>query len=74
LAERESAAGRVYNGTSHVLKSSKPKCFQHVAINNGISGNALFKGDFEGAPSAIKAKTIILPAELDRYFPPVDAE
>ena len=39
-----------------------------------ISDNAIFKGDFEAALRAIKARTIILPAELDRYFPPVDAD
>ena len=36
-----------------------------------ISDNAIFKGDFGAALRAIKARTIILPAELDRYFPPV---
>ena len=40
-----------------------------------ISDNAIFKGDFEASLRAIKARTIILPVELDRYFfPPVDAE
>jgi homoserine acetyltransferase len=39
-----------------------------------ISDNAIFKGDFEAALRAIKARTIILPAELDRYFPSGDAE
>ena len=34
-----------------------------------ISDNAIFKGDFEAALRAIKARMIILPAELDRYFP-----
>ena len=39
-----------------------------------ISDTPTFKGDFEAALGAIKAKTIILPVDLDRYFPPVDAE
>jgi homoserine O-acetyltransferase len=39
-----------------------------------ISDNATFQGDFEAALRAIKARTIILPVDLDRYFPPVDAE
>jgi homoserine O-acetyltransferase/O-succinyltransferase len=39
-----------------------------------ILANATFQGDFEEALRAIKARTIILPAELDRYFPPADAE
>jgi homoserine O-acetyltransferase/O-succinyltransferase len=39
-----------------------------------ISDNPLYKGDFEAALKAIKARTIILPVDTDRYFPPVDAE
>lgn len=39
-----------------------------------ISDNPTFHGDFEAALRAIKARTIILPVDLDRYFPPVDAE
>jgi hypothetical protein len=39
-----------------------------------ISDNPLYKGDFEAALKAIKARTIILPVDNDRYFPPVDAE
>ena len=39
-----------------------------------ISDNQIFKGDFEAALRGIKARTIILPVELDRYFPPVNAE
>jgi homoserine O-acetyltransferase/O-succinyltransferase len=39
-----------------------------------ISDNPLHNGDFEAALRAIKARTIILPVDLDRYFPPVDAE
>ena len=33
-----------------------------------------YKGNFEAALKAIQARTIILPVDLDRYFPPVDAE
>jgi homoserine O-acetyltransferase/O-succinyltransferase len=39
-----------------------------------ISDNSIYNGDFDAALSAIKAKTIILPVDHDRYFPPVDAE
>jgi homoserine O-acetyltransferase/O-succinyltransferase len=39
-----------------------------------ISDNPVYKGDFDAALGAIKAKTIILPVDHDRYFPPVDAE
>jgi homoserine O-acetyltransferase len=39
-----------------------------------ISDNPLYKGDFEKALGAIKARTIILPVDTDRYFPPVDSE
>jgi homoserine O-acetyltransferase/O-succinyltransferase len=39
-----------------------------------ISDNPTFDGDFEAALRAVKARTIILPVDLDRYFPPVDAE
>lgn len=42
--------------------------------NGDISDNPLYKGDFEAALRSIKARTIILPVDLDRYFPPVDAE
>lgn len=39
-----------------------------------ISDNPIYNGDFEAALRAIKARTIIVPVDLDRYFPPVDAE
>jgi homoserine O-acetyltransferase len=39
-----------------------------------ISDNPTFRGNFEAALKAIKARTIIVQAELDRYFPPVDAK
>ena len=39
-----------------------------------ISDNPLYKGDFDKALGAIKARTIILPVDNDRYFPPVDSE
>ena len=42
--------------------------------HGNIGDTPTFKGDFEAALAAIKAKTIILPVDLDRYFPPVDAE
>lgn len=37
-----------------------------------ISANATFNGDFAKALGAIKARTIVMPGEHDRYFPPVD--
>jgi homoserine O-acetyltransferase len=39
-----------------------------------ISDNPAYGGDFDKALGAIKAKTIILTVDHDRYFPPVDAE
>ena len=39
-----------------------------------ISGNALYGGDFVKALQAITARTIVLPVDNDRYFPPVDSE
>jgi len=42
--------------------------------HNDIGDHASFAENFEAALGAISARAIILPAELDRYFPPVDAE
>jgi homoserine O-acetyltransferase/O-succinyltransferase len=42
--------------------------------HHDIGDQASFAGNFEAALDAISARAIILPAELDRYFPPVDAE
>ena len=42
--------------------------------HNDIGAHPDFGGDFDAALRAITARAIILPAELDRYFPPVDAE
>lgn len=39
-----------------------------------ISDNDVFKGDFVKALQAIKAKTVIMPAKIDLYFPPEDNE
>ena len=41
---------------------------------NDIGDNASYAGSLEAALGAIRARAIILPAELDRDFPPVDAE
>jgi homoserine O-acetyltransferase len=38
-----------------------------------ISANPTYGGDFEAALGAIKARTIIVPVDNDRYFPPVDS-
>ena len=42
--------------------------------HNDIGAHPDFGGDFDAALRAITARAIILPAELDRYFPPIDAE
>ncbi len=39
-----------------------------------ISDNALYGGDLAKALGAITARTIVLPIDNDRYFPPVDSE
>ena len=39
-----------------------------------ISDNPQYGGNFEAALRAIKARTIVLPVDLDRYFPPEDSE
>lgn len=39
-----------------------------------ISDSPQYGGNFEAALGAIKARTIVLPVDLDRYFPPVDSE
>ena len=43
-------------------------------VDGDISDNPIYNGDYEAALRAIKAKTIVLPVDLDRYFPPVDAQ
>jgi homoserine O-acetyltransferase len=42
--------------------------------HNDLGDHPDFGGDFEAALQAISCPAIVLPAELDRYFPPVDAE
>src|SRR3984893_2790172 len=39
-----------------------------------ISDNPVYSGNFEAALAAIKARTIVLPVDNDRYFPPADSE
>ena len=39
-----------------------------------ISDNPTYGGDFAAALGAIKARTIVLPVDNDRYFPPADSE
>ena len=39
-----------------------------------ISANPTYEGNFRAALGAIKARTIIVPIDNDRYFPPVDSE
>jgi homoserine O-acetyltransferase/O-succinyltransferase len=38
-----------------------------------ISADPTYGGDLEAALGAIKARTIIVPVDNDRYFPPVDS-
>jgi homoserine O-acetyltransferase len=38
-----------------------------------ISDNSLYKKDLVAALSAIQARTIVLPVDMDRFFPPVDS-
>lgn len=40
--------------------------------NADISANPVFKGDFKKALGAITAKALVMPAEMDLYFPVVD--
>lgn len=40
--------------------------------NSDISNNEIFKGNFQKALSAIKARAIVMPARTDLYFPPED--
>jgi homoserine O-acetyltransferase len=42
--------------------------------HNDIGDHADFGGDFDAALAAIRCRAILLPADLDRYFPPVDTE
>jgi homoserine O-acetyltransferase len=42
--------------------------------NGNIGNTPGFEGNFEKALSAIKAKAIVMPAEMDLYFPPEDNE
>jgi homoserine O-acetyltransferase/O-succinyltransferase len=43
-------------------------------MRGDISDNPAYNGDFDKALGAIKARTIILPVDHDRYFPPVDSQ
>lgn len=38
-----------------------------------LSANEIYNGDFKAALRAIKAKTYVMPAETDLYFPPEDS-
>ncbi len=42
--------------------------------NGDISANPIFNGDFKKALAAIKAKAIVMPGQMDLYFPPEDNE
>ncbi|MGH7121647.1 MAG: alpha/beta fold hydrolase [Acetobacteraceae bacterium] len=39
-----------------------------------ISANATHRGDFKRALGSIRARTIVLPVDTDRYFPPPDSQ
>ena len=43
-------------------------------MHGDISANPTHRGDFVQALRSIKARTIVLPVDTDRYFPPVDSE
>ena len=43
-------------------------------FDGDISANPAYGGDLQAALRAIHARTIILPVDTDRYFPPVDAQ
>jgi homoserine O-acetyltransferase len=43
-------------------------------LHNDIAAHPRFGGDFEKALGSIKARTILVPAATDTYFPPVDNE
>jgi homoserine O-acetyltransferase/O-succinyltransferase len=43
-------------------------------FHNDLGDHLSFGGDFDAALGAITARTIIIQAETDRYFPPVDAD
>jgi homoserine O-acetyltransferase len=42
--------------------------------HNDLGDHPNFGGDFDAALGAIQARTIILNAETDQYFPPIDSE
>ena len=42
--------------------------------HNDLGDHSNFEGDFEAALRTIRARTIIIQAETDSYFPPVDSE
>jgi len=42
--------------------------------NGDISANPVFNGDIKKALGAIKAKAVVMPGEMDLYFPVVDNE
>ncbi|KAL4948672.1 Alpha/Beta hydrolase protein [Aspergillus filifer] len=42
--------------------------------NGDVSKQEPYNGNFEKAMAAIKAKTLVLPAKTDLYFPPEDSE
>ena len=43
-------------------------------MEGDISDNATYGGNFAAALGAIRARTVVLPVDNDRYFPPVDSE
>lgn len=43
-------------------------------MHNDLGDHPNFGGDFEAALASIQARTIIMNADTDRYFPPVDSE
>ncbi|HEX6115016.1 MAG TPA: alpha/beta fold hydrolase [Geminicoccaceae bacterium] len=41
--------------------------------NGDISANDVYRGDFDAALGAIRAKAIVMPGQTDLYFPPEDS-
>ena len=41
--------------------------------NGDISANGVYRGDFDAALGAIRAKAIVMPGQTDLYFPPEDS-
>jgi homoserine O-acetyltransferase len=66
----------LYSYVGHVLSSLTPNPDPENLLvmiqtwqNGDVSMQEPYNGDFEKAMSSIKAKTLVLPAKTDLYFP-----